>query len=141
MKNKKKIIVGLLLVVVIALAMLFVKKQSDSSQKAKVEKGSKAYTFVVVNKDGKEKVTKGKTDAKYLKNLMDELKKDGKIKYKAQKQSMGSFVVSVNGERADFAKDKAYWRIVINKKDAQKGIDEQPVKNKDHIEFVYTPAQ
>jgi len=140
-KNKKKIIVGLLLVVVIALAMLFVKKQSDSSQKAKVEKGSKAYTFVVVNKDSKEKVTKGKTDAKYLKNLMDEMKKDGKIKYKAQKQSMGSFVVSVNGERADFAKDKAYWRIVVNKKDAQKGIDEQPVKNKDHIEFVYTPAQ
>ena len=72
---------------------------------------------------------------------MDEMKKDGKIKYKAQKQSMGSFVVSVNGERADFAKDKAYWRIVVNKKDAQKGIDEQPVKNKDHIEFVYTPAQ
>ena len=71
MKKKKKIIVGLLLVVVIALAMLFVKKQSDSSQKAKVENGSKAYTFVVVNKDGKEKVTKGKTDAKYLKNLMD----------------------------------------------------------------------
>ena len=73
---------------------------------------------------------------KSVKQAMDEAKEDG-LSYTCE----NGMVLKVNGERADYNKDEAYWGFFVNGDYAQYGIAEQPVEDGDAFKIEYTKAQ
>ncbi len=97
------------------------------------EKGGKSVTIQVVNKAGETTTYNVKTDAKHLRGVMEEA--DGLTFTEA-----GGMVMSVNGERADYTLDKAYWAFYIGDAYCNYGINDQPVADGDVFRIVYTAA-
>ncbi|MBQ8729684.1 MAG: DUF4430 domain-containing protein, partial [Lachnospiraceae bacterium] len=99
--NKKKIIgiVAFVLVIAAMLTAFFV--FSD-----KPVKGSKSVVISVVDADAKTTVYELKTDASFLKQAMEEAKG---LTFSGTESQYGTMVDTVNGIRADYNKDKAYW--------------------------------
>ena len=54
--------------------------------------------------------------------------------------SMGLMVSHVNGVRADFVEDGAYWMFVIDGEMAMVGVDSTNIEEGVIYAFVYTPA-
>ena len=50
----------------------------------------------------------------------------------------GLYIKSVNGVRADYDKDKAYWGIYKDGEYLMSGVDSTEVSDGDHYELVYT---
>ncbi len=132
-KNKKKIIIGLVALVAVVVAFIaiyFIFRE-------KPVEGSKEIVIKVV--DSGEKVTtyELKTDAKYLKEAMDEA--EG-LTYSGTEGDFGMMVDTVNGVRADYTLDGAYWSFLINDEYCNYGISEQPIEDGDVCSIVYTSA-
>ena len=91
--------------------------------------GQKAYTLEV--SDGNKSVQySGKTDAVYLSGVLNELQDTGNFKYETASGDYGTFIISVNGIKADDSK-KTYWAIYVNGEYSQYGADSQPVNDGD----------
>ncbi len=134
-KNKKIWIALAVFVVVIALlagAYLMLKP--------KVQEGSKSVTLTVVNKDGEKKEYQIKTDAEYLQEAMDDAKEEG-LTYSGEDSEYGLMVDTVNGEKAVFEEDGAYWGFSVNGEYCNYGISEQPVADGDAFEIAYTVGE
>jgi len=54
--------------------------------------------------------------------------------------AFGLMVSHVNGVRADYTEDGAWWKVKINGEDAMVGVDSIPVTEGDTYAFIYTPA-
>lgn len=134
--KKKKIIIGSLILVVLIAAMAFL----WTNFREKPVEGSKAITIEVVNDKEESKVYELKTDAEYLRQAMDEAKKQG-LTFEGEEGEYGLNILVVNGVRADYNKDKAYWSIIVNGEYGMNGADTQPVKDGDAYKLVYTKAQ
>ena len=133
MKNKK-LIGGIVALVVVIAALIVVWKVASP----KPETGTKAYTIVVADPDGKETKYTGKTDAEYLHGLMDELaKKDKTFTFDGEDSDYGFTVMKVNGIEADFNNGGAYWAIYVNGEYGNYGVDQQPVADGDEFKFAY----
>ena len=52
----------------------------------------------------------------------------------------GLYVKKVNGIRADYDLDKAYWQLIVNGKSSPVGVDSVEITTGDTYEFVYTEA-
>ena len=91
---------------------------TTSTDASQAQKGAKAYTFTVVGKDGSSKDYAGRTDAAYLKDLMDDMTKNG-----------------------DFNTDASYWAIYVNGEYGSYGVSEQPVNDGDSFKFVYETSE
>lgn len=130
--NKKKMILGcgILLVLIVAMTLIW------TNFREKPVEGSKSVIIEVVNSKKESVKYELKTDAKYLKEAMDEAKKDG-LSYEVKE----GMVLVVNGERADYNEDGAYWGFYVNGNYCNYGIDKQPVKNGDVFKIEYTSAQ
>ena len=76
-----------------------------------------------------------KTDAKYLKEAMDEA--EG-LEYSGTEGQYGLMIDTVNGVRADYTLDGAYWSFYVNDEYCNYGIDDQPVNDQDHFKIEYT---
>lgn len=135
-KSTKKLIIGLVLLVVAALLVggIYIKFGPKASA------GSKAYEVTVTNSAGEVTSYKGTTDAEYLSEVMDELKNQG-FTYEGSTSEYGLFITGVNGETADYETDGAYWSIYVNGEYGQYGADQQPVADGDVFGFVYEKAQ
>lgn len=134
-KNKKIWIALAVFVVVIALlagAYLMLKP--------KAQEGSKSVTLTVVNKDGEKKEYQIKTDAEYLQEAMDDAKEEG-LTYSGEDSEYGLMVDTVNGEKAVFEEDGAYWGFSVNGEYCNYGISEQPVADGDTFEIAYTVGE
>ena len=73
------------------------------------------------------------TDAIYLRQVMEQaegLTFDGE----------DGMVITVNGLRADYVLDGAYWGFFVNGDYCSYGIDQQPVEDGDIFSIVYTLA-
>ena len=116
MKNNKKLIIALASVVVLAVVFFFVYKAFDP----------KEY--------------EGKTDAEYLKGLMDQLAAEGDFSYEGSDSEYGLFITAINGESAVYETDGAYWSIYVNGSYGEYGADQQPVTDGDTYSFVYERA-
>ena len=99
----------------------------------KVMAGSKEVTIEVVNQAGESVVYTVKTDAEYLREAMDEAKG---LTYELE----NGMVFTVNGERASYTVDNAYWGFFVNGDYCNYGIDTQPIADGDAFQIVYTPA-
>ena len=134
--NKKKVILGLGILVILIVAMTLI---WTNFRETSVE-GSKAITIEVVDSKGESEVYELKTDAEFLEQAMDEAKEDG-FTYEAENGPYGLSVTSVNGERAVYDIDGAYWSFNVNGEYCNYGISHQPVEDWDAFEIVYTKAE
>ena len=133
MKKKKSIIIALFVLVALVGLFFGVSKLTASKPAA----GSKNVTVEVVSKNSESKKYEIKTDAEYLSDLMEELVKTTDFSYEASESEYGLYIESINGEKADYSVDRAYWAIYVNKEYGQYGADQQPVVDGDNYSFVY----
>lgn len=134
-KMNKKVVLGLAaLVAVIAIfAVVF------TVFREKPVEGSKAIVIEVVNKAGESTEYEFSTDAEYLRQAMEEAQEAGiGFSFAGDESQYGLTIHTVNGEKADFNTDSAYWSILVNGEYGQNGADSQPVEDGDEFSFVYT---
>ena len=97
--------------------------------------GSKAFTVIVIHKDGTEKRFNYKTDDQYVGKILQE---SGLIKGNAG--PYGLEITEVDGEKAVYTEDKAYWAVYEGEEYALQGIDTTPVVDGGIYKLVYTGA-
>ena len=130
MKNKKKLL-GILLIVVLVAAMALVYGKFSE----KPVEGSKNITIEVVNSKEESKVYELKTDAEYLIEAMEEA--EG-LTFEGEEGEFGMSIMTVNEETADFNVDASYWAFYVNDEYCNYGVSEQPVEDGDAFAIVYT---
>lgn len=130
MKNKKKLL-GIVLIVVLVAAMALVYGKFSE----KPVEGSKNITIEVVNSKKESKVYELKTDAEYLIEAMEEA--EG-LTFEGEEGEFGMSIMTVNGETADFNVDASYWSFYVNEEYCNYGVSEQPVEDGDAFAIVYT---
>ncbi len=96
-------------------------------------KGSKIITVTVTDNEGKNVVFTIKTDAK---TVGDALLENELIT--GDEGAYGLYVKVVNGLRADYDKDKAYWAFMIDGEMAMTGVDMTDIVDGGKYELVYT---
>ena len=101
----------------------------------KAVSGSKTISITVVNSAAEETVYSVQTDALYLRQAMDEC--EG-LTYSGSEGPYGLMIDTVNGERAVYAENGAYWGFSVNGQYCNYGIDEQPVEDGDAFVIAYT---
>lgn len=130
--NKKKVVLGsgILVVLILAMALIW------TNFREKPVEGSKEITIEVVNSKEESVIYELKTDAKFLNQAMEEAREDG-LTFKEDNSRM---VIEVNGEQAVYVEDNAYWGFYVNEEYCEFGIYEQPIENGDAFKIVYTKA-
>lgn len=106
----------------------------------KTTEGSKTVSLSVVAESGQKTTYDTKTDALVLQELMEELQDDG-FTFGGNEAEYGLMIDTINGVRADYTLDGAYWSFHVNGEYCNYGISEQPVNDGDNFSIVYTPAQ
>ncbi|MBQ8797629.1 MAG: hypothetical protein IJZ56_05500 [Oscillospiraceae bacterium] len=97
--------------------------------------GSKTFTVVVVHKDQSTKEYVYKTDEEFVGKVLQD---HGLIQ-----GNMGQYgleITVVDGEKAVYAEDAAYWAIYEGEEYAMQGIDTTPVVDGRTYKLVYTGA-
>jgi hypothetical protein len=89
----------------------------------------------VVHADGSEKVFAYATDEEFLGAL---LQAEGVVK--GNDGPYGLEMTEVDGEKAVYAEDKAYWALYEGEEYALQGIDTTPIVDGGEYKLVYTPA-
>lgn len=131
--NKRNVIIGIaaLAVVIMAFAAIYLLVGADSVE------GVKSVTIDVVD-DRQQKTTyRLETDAEYLQQAMEEA--EG-LTFSGTEGIYGMMVDTVNGVRADYDTDGAYWGFYVNGEYCNYGIDAQPIRDGDVFSIEYTPA-
>ena len=131
MMNKKTLLLVICVVVIAVAAAVLIFGGSGTS------KGSKNITIEVVDDKGTSVTYEVKTDAEYLQGAMDEA--DG-LTYEAIDSEYGLMIQAVNGIRAVYEENGAYWDFYINGEYCNFGISEQPIADGDEFLIEYTPA-
>lgn len=134
--NKKKVILGsgILVVLIVAMTLIW------TNFREKPVEGSKEITIEVVNSKEESKVYELKTDAEYLLQAMEEAKEDG-MTFDGEDGQFGFSVLTVNGEKADYNEGDAYWSFYVNGEYCNYGVSDQPVEDKDEFKIVYTKME
>lgn len=131
--NRKNIIIGvaaLAAVVAVFAGIYFIFG-------AKPVAGSKSITIDVVN-DKQERTTyELTTDAEYLRQAMEEV--EG-LTFSGAESEYGMMVDTVNGVKADYNENGAYWGFYVNGDYCNYGIDDQPILDGDAFSIEYTVA-
>ena len=134
--NKKKVILGsgILVVLIVVMTLIW------TNFREKPVEGSKTITIEVIDSKEESQVYELKTDAEYLIEAMEEAKEQG-LTYEGEEGPYGLSISTVNGKRADYTLDGAYWSFNVNGEYCNYGVSEQPVEDGDAFEIVYTKAE
>ena len=97
---------------------LFKPEESTTPQEAEQPATLKNFTFIVVDKDGKETSFNLSSDKK---TVGDALLAEGLLE--GENGPYGLYVKKVNGIVADYDIDKTYWAFYINGEYAMSGVD------------------
>lgn len=132
MKNSHKFlgVTAAALVAVLMLAAWFTFRPQTTQ-------GSKAISIEVVDHTGAAVIYQLSTDAEYLQGAMEQA--EG-LTFEYTDGPYGASVHTVNGVRADYTLDAAYWSFYVNGEYCTYGISEQPVADGDAFRIAYTPA-
>ena len=138
-KNNKKTLkiafgVGALVVLVAVFAFVY------SKFSAKPVAGEKAITIEVVDDTAASTIYELNTDAEFLRQAMEEAQAQG-FTFGGAESEYGLMIDTINGLRADYTLDGAYWSFNLNGTYCNYGIDDQPVNDGDAFSIVYTPAE
>lgn len=133
-KNTKKILIPALLLA----ACLVIFGAAYMLNKPSASAGEKAFEVTVIDNNGDATNYNGQTDEEYLRGALEEL--EG-LSIVGTDGEYGLVVEEVNGIRAVYEKDGAYWSFNVNGTYCNYGVDSQPVNDGDKFEIVYTPAE
>lgn len=133
-KNTKKILIPALLLI----ACLIIFGAAYMLNKPSASAGEKAFEVTVIDNNGESTNYSGQTDEEYLRGALEEL--EG-LSIVGTDGEYGLVVEEVNGVRAVYEKDGAYWSFNVNGTYCNYGVDSQPVNDGDKFEIVYTPAE
>lgn len=132
--NKKPIIIGAVILAVLAAIFAAVYFFNLTPASA----GQKNIMINVTNSQGDTSSYKLSTNAGFLKQAMDELsEKDSDFSYSGMTSSYGLMIETINGERAVYDKDGAYWSLYVNDEYGEYGADSQPVTDGDKYTWKY----
>lgn len=106
-----------------------------TAEPKEVGEGETSFKFTVTYDGGKSENYIVKTDKK---TVGDALLDAGLIS--GSDSEYGLMVDTVNGVRADFNLDKAYWAFYINGEYANTGVSATEIEAGAEYSFVYTPA-
>ena len=127
--NQKAIALGAIVLV----ALFAVLYNLWSATRPATEEGSKTITVEVVHKDEGKKTFTYKTDAEYLEEVLV-----GEGLVEGEEGQYGLYIKVVDGERADYDEDGAYWSIEQDGEAAVLGVGELPVHDGDSFALIYT---
>lgn len=125
-KNNKKGIIALALVIVLAVAALFVWQAA----KPETQQGGKEIVVNVDHLNGDDASYTIYTDAEYLRAALEQ-----ENLIEGTESQYGLYVTSVDGEAADESKQE-WWGYSVNGAFAELGVDSQPVADGDVYDFV-----
>ena len=125
-KNNKKGIIALALVLVLAVAALFVWQAA----KPETHQGSKEIVVNIDHLNGDVASYTIYTDAEYLRAALEQ-----ENLIEGTESQYGLYVTSVDGEAADENKQE-WWGYSVNGTFAELGVDSQPVADGDVYDFV-----
>ena len=126
---KKLLSLMLCLVLIAATALmatacdLFKNEEITTPQETEQPAQKKNFTFIVVDKDGKETSFSVSTDKS---TVGDALLAEGLIE--GEEGAYGLYVKKVNGILADYDVDQTYWAFYINGEYAMSGVDSTPIE-------------
>ncbi len=129
--NKKKMIVTIIAVMVVAAVLL----GAYLATRPTTTEGSKEFTLTVVHADGTSKDFAIATDAEYVGEAVQE---EGLVS--GEMGDYGLYIKVVDGEKAVYEEDNAYWSFYVGDEYAQLGIDQTPIEDGAVYKLVYTPA-
>lgn len=132
MKAKKIAGVALLVLLIAAMAFTFATFREKSVE------GEKSITIEVVMQDESSTVYEVDTDEEYLLGAMEEA--DG-LTFEGEEGPYGMSISTINGVRADYTLDGAYWGFYVNGDYCNYGVSQQPVEDGDSFRIVYTMAE
>lgn len=127
--NNKKLILALTAVVAVIAILLGVYFATRPAATA----GAKEFTVTVVHADGSEKSFTYNTDEEYLGAV---LLAEGLIQ--GVDGQYGLVMETVDGERAVWDENGAYWALYIGEEYAMTGVDTTPINDGDAFKLVYT---
>ncbi len=110
-------------------------KQESPAGTPSSEQFAYTITFLVVDAEGKTETFEIQTNEKYLRGALESR---GLIK--GSESSYGMMVTEVNGIRADYTLDGAYWALYIGEDYAMEGVDKTELRDGAIYKFVYTKA-
>ena len=119
--------------VVLLLGLVACGAKQEEAPETGAEKVS--FTVIVIHKDGTEKTFTYETNEKYVGPV---LTADGLLEGNAG--PYGLEITEVDGEKAVYSEDKAYWAVYEGEEYALQGIDTTPVKEGQVYKLVWTPA-
>ena len=133
---------SLMLVLTVVAAMIFAfascgntndgAKDTASSDSA-MEKAEITITVKIKGSDGNVTDFVITTDAEFLRGALEQ---EGLIE--GDESEYGLYVKVVNGERADYDKDGAYWSFLKNGEYLMTGVDTTPIADGAVYKLVYT---
>ena len=128
MKNKKLVLAVLAVVVVAALmAGVYFATRPATSQ------GAKTFTVTEVHANGNAREFTYHTDEEFLGAVLSE---EGLIN--GVDGPYGLMFDTVDGEKAVWEENSAYWALYVGEEYATLGIDSTPVNDGDTFKLVYT---
>lgn len=128
MKNKKLIVAIVALVAVIAVLLgVYAMARPETAA------GAKSITVTVVHKDGTSKDFTYNTDEEYLGPV---LLAEGLVE--GEEGPYGLVLYAVDGERAVWEENGAYWALYIGEEYATTGADSTPVTDGGSYKLEYT---
>ena len=137
-ENKRKIFVGGIILVALMVTFGVVYFMNRTVPQT----GSKNIVVEVTKESGATEEYKLSTDAEYLRIAMDELVAQGSgFSYDGTDGEYGIMIEYINGERASYTEDNAYWALYVNGEYGQNGCDTQPVMDGDVYAWKYEKAQ
>ena len=101
----------------------------------RIGEGEKQFMLTVTFKDGKMKAYNVSTDEDTVGAALSAL---GLIE--GEQGDYGLNVITIDGERADYNEDGAYWAFYVNGAYAQTGVDGTEITEDSSYHFTYTPA-
>lgn len=128
MKNKK-IILALVALVVLAAIVLGV----YFATRPQTAQGAKTITVTVVHADGSVKDFTYHTDEEYLGAV---LVAEGLVE--GDDSEYGLMIHTVDGEKASWEENGAYWALYVGEEYAMTGVDSTPVSDGDTFKLAYT---
>ena len=143
--NKKiiRIFMSVLLVLVVVAAAAFsfascgadeAKDQNDAADDTAVnDAGEKVITVDVVDGDGNVTTFTITTEEEFLRGALEQ-----EQLIEGEESAYGLYVKYVNGIRADYDKDGAYWALSKDGEALMSGVDTTPIEDGDHFELTYS---
>ena len=130
--NKKKIIIAVI-AAVLAVALLVGLYFATRPQ---TTEGEKTFTVTVVYADGTGKDFSYTSNEEYVGTV---LQAEGLVE--GEMGDYGLYIKAVDGVKAVYEEDGAYWGFFVGEEYAQTGIDQTPIEDGAAYKLVYTPAQ